>query len=204
MAFLLFDLDDTLYRSPGLRAARDRAIMAAAARTLAVSPDEARVRFREAKQAAGSTARALESLGVSRQAFWDALASVDPRTHLSRDDALCGLLARLSCRHALAVLTNSPGRAGRAVLDALGISGAFTAVLGADEVPAPKPSREAFKAMLGLLAADPRQCVMVGNTAEKDILPAKELGMRTVLVGGEDARADFSIASLAELEQLPL
>jgi HAD superfamily hydrolase (TIGR01549 family) len=204
MAVLLFDLDDTLYRSPSLRAARDEAIIAAVARAQGTGIAEARRQLAAARASAGTTTSALSRLGVSRQGFWDTLASVDPAGHVRPDDSLQLLLRRLCQWHQLAVLTNSPRSAASRVLATLGIDGYFSAVIGADDVPAPKPAAEAFLAAARALAVDPRQCVMIGNTAEKDIVPARALGMRTVLLGGSDSRADFRIAELADIERLPL
>jgi FMN phosphatase YigB (HAD superfamily) len=45
-----------------------------------------------------------------------------------------------------------------------------------------KPDRRMFLAALSSVGVAPRQAAMIGNTEEADILPALELGMRTVRV----------------------
>ncbi|MGB9804623.1 HAD family hydrolase [Desulfofundulus sp.] len=45
-----------------------------------------------------------------------------------------------------------------------------------------KPSEELYRAALEALGAEPRLSVMVGDTYDKDILPAKNLGLATVWV----------------------
>lgn len=45
-----------------------------------------------------------------------------------------------------------------------------------------KPAEELYRAALEALDADPRRSVMIGDTYEKDILPAKNLGLATIWV----------------------
>ncbi|MCS5695490.1 HAD family hydrolase [Desulfofundulus thermocisternus] len=45
-----------------------------------------------------------------------------------------------------------------------------------------KPAEKLFRAALEALDADPRRSVMIGDTYEKDILPAKKLGLATIWV----------------------
>jgi FMN phosphatase YigB (HAD superfamily) len=83
-----------------------------------------------------------------------------------------------------------------------------------------KPDKEFFREALRSLNADPRDVIMIGDTYKNDILPAIELGMRTVWVlhrpekerealvavmNGTMPRPDRTLGSIAELEpgQLP-
>jgi HAD superfamily hydrolase (TIGR01549 family) len=83
-----------------------------------------------------------------------------------------------------------------------------------------KPDKEFFRETLRSLNADPRDVVMIGDTYKNDILPAIELGMRTVwllhrpekerealvaVMNGAAPRPDRTLGSIAELEpdQLP-
>jgi HAD superfamily hydrolase (TIGR01549 family) len=78
-----------------------------------------------------------------------------------------------------------------------------------------KPDRAFFRHALRELQAEPRDIVMVGDTYTHDMLPAIELGMRTVwllhrpdkeraslvrVLNGEAPRPDLTLASIAELE----
>lgn len=59
---------------------------------------------------------------------------------------------------------------------------------GREAVVAGKPSLIHFKTVLSHFGVDPEDAVMVGDTVESDLVPAKELGMTTVLVKALDRR----------------
>ncbi len=198
MRALLFDLDETLYRSAALRAARDQAIIDAVAARRGIPRGEAAAAYAAEKQGK-PTVEALRSLGVPLEAFWRALASVDPRPYVPVDGSLRAMLIRLRAEHRLGILTNSPRAAADGVLAALGVRSLFDVVLGADDVPAPKPSRAAFELALERLGSMPQDTVMIGNSVEKDVLPALALGMRAIRIGPPDGRAPESLESVHHL-----
>ena len=70
---------------------------------------------------------------------------------------------------------------------------------------AAKPDLKAFLAVLAKMKVDPEEAVMVGDSVENDILPAKELGMKPVLINrGRKAKKpdDSSIAMIKNLGEL--
>jgi HAD superfamily hydrolase (TIGR01509 family) len=68
-----------------------------------------------------------------------------------------------------------------------------------------KPHPAMFQRALAELRVDPAEAVMVGNSMEADIAPAKALGLRTVLVRSRDASsADVEPdATVDEMTELP-
>jgi 4-nitrophenyl phosphatase len=70
--------------------------------------------------------------------------------------------------------------------------GAIVAALeyqtGREAVVAGKPSLIHFRTVLSHFGVDPEDAVMIGDTVESDLLPAKSLGMTTVLVNQLDRR----------------
>lgn len=88
----------------------------------------------------------------------------------------------------------------------LGLALYFEDVFVSEEVGTEK-SREFFVKVLGKLKLNPAACVMIGDKEEKDILPAKKAGMRTILRrarSAEDAgaRPDADIA-VRDLSSIP-
>ncbi|SJZ42066.1 mutator mutT protein/haloacid dehalogenase superfamily, subfamily IA, variant 3 with third motif having DD or ED/haloacid dehalogenase superfamily, subfamily IA, variant 1 with third motif having Dx(3-4)D or Dx(3-4)E [Pilibacter termitis] len=60
-----------------------------------------------------------------------------------------------------------------------------------------KPNLTAFEYVIKKNNLSPLESVMIGDSLTNDILPAKKLGMRTVLVGGQSNKeADFSFESV--------
>ncbi|WDZ86557.1 HAD-IA family hydrolase [Micromonospora cathayae] len=88
----------------------------------------------------------------------------------------------------LAVATGRSGVRARALLGHLGLMSRFEAVLGADEVPRPKPAPDIVLRALALLDVPPAAAVMVGD-AVSDIRSARGAGVTAVAVGwGETDR----------------
>ena len=72
---------------------------------------------------------------------------------------------------------------------------------------AKKPDLKAFLAVLEKMGANPEETVMVGDTLENDIFPAKAIGIKPVLIDRQNRFAQFEdpgvvkIASLKELKK---
>jgi len=72
------------------------------------------------------------------------------------------------------------------------------------EAGANKPDLKAFLAVLEKFQVDPQETVMVGDSLERDILPAKAIGIKAILLDrdGTDSNADCDkISSLKELKK---
>ena len=74
---------------------------------------------------------------------------------------------------------------GRAVLADFGVSHLFRAGIDSGETGIRKPDPEIFRAGLRALGiTDPGKVLVVGDSVDKDILPAHSLGCRTALLPG--------------------
>jgi len=70
---------------------------------------------------------------------------------------------------------------------------------------AKKPDLKAFLAVLEKMGADPDESVMVGDSLENDIIPARSVGMKAILIDRENKYPDFkdpSIIKIASLKEL--
>lgn len=101
-------------------------------------------------------------------------------THLW--DGVAETLERLKAAGlALAVCTNKPSGATRAILRELGIEHLFAVVVGGDDVPALKPDPGHVQAVLDRLGIAHGQAVYVGDSIN-DVLAAKGADVRCVVV----------------------
>jgi phosphoglycolate phosphatase len=64
----------------------------------------------------------------------------------------------------LAVLSNKPESMSRAILDGVGLSSRFVAVLGGDSLPARKPDPAGVKHLCALTGMDPARVLVVGDS----------------------------------------
>lgn len=117
------------------------------------------------------------------------------------------MLAELTAKGlSLAICTNKPEKATRAILAALDLERHFAAVIGGDSVPGrPKPDPAMVLAAIGRLGAAPHEAVMVGD-ARNDVLAARAAGLPVLLrrggytsVPAEDLGADGVFADFADL-----
>lgn len=100
------------------------------------------------------------------------------------------------------VFSNAPLHYAEAVLEILGLEGFFDALYTIERIDfRPKPSIAGFRALLAAERLDPRECIMVEDTA-RNLRTAKQLGMKTVLVARDvriPAYVDLRITAIREL-----
>jgi FMN phosphatase YigB (HAD superfamily) len=77
------------------------------------------------------------------------------------------------------------GQYGQELLELLeerSILDCFTYRLTQDDFSVTKPDLRYYEQIVKSCGVDPQQCIMVGDRIDKDVIPAKLLGMRTILV----------------------
>lgn len=128
-----------------------------------------------------------------------------------RVEAMPGAALALKCLSALplqCVATNAVDSDGASVAAALGRVGLrthLTHFLTSSELGPAKPDPAFFEAVSRTLRVPPSALVSIGNDYAKDIVPAKMVGMATILVSpeGEGPReaADLVVANLVALPE---
>jgi putative hydrolase of the HAD superfamily len=197
----LFDLDNTLYPpETGLFGAVDARINRFLEEHLGVGGADADVLRRRYHDVYGITLLGLmEEHGVDPHLYLDYVHRVPVADFLAPDPELRAILAALPGRRA--IFTNGSHLHALAVVRALGLEGVFEQIFDIVALGfRPKPDPETYRAVLAALAAAPGDAVLLEDL-ERNLVPAREMGMTTVLVGARRpaAVADFSIASLLEL-----
>jgi phosphoglycolate phosphatase len=78
-----------------------------------------------------------------------------------------------------AVLSNSAGIFIRSILERLGVASRFIGLVGADEMPAPKPDPRGLLALLRRAGCEPSQAAYVGDS-RTDLQTARAAGVRAI------------------------
>jgi len=90
-------------------------------------------------------------------------------------------------------------------LERVGVREHFQHIFTCHELEARKPDPAFFENAARRIGCRPEECVAIGNAYEKDILPAKQAGMKTVWLtpetDGEAEGADLQITSMNQLAQ---
>lgn len=117
------------------------------------------------------------------------------------------LIAALREEYAVGLLTNGPTTAQRAKLAGLAWEDRFDVVAISGDLPAGKPDRRAFEALLADLGVEPGDAVYVGDQVEADVEGAQAAGMRAIHVVGPDAdpapTADATVSRRRIAAELP-
>ena len=197
--FLLFDLDETLYpRDAGVMQQIGRQIRQYIVREYGTTWEEADALARRYHQEYGTSMRGLlvnQGLDVERY-----LAYVHdfPLDGLQPNRELDTLLASLPDEKV--IFTNADRPHAERVLERLGVRHHFSRIVDVVAVGyIPKPHLEAYTRCLRLLDARPDECVLIEDTG-RNLAPAKQLGMTTVLVDGDpNDPADFKIPTILDI-----
>lgn len=213
---VVFDVDNTLVDfDKWKRAAVEAAVLAMIDAGLDLTPEAATKKIYEIYEAKG-----IEYQEVFNDFLKEVLGYIDYRILASgivayrraREGALVpyphvqlALLKLFRMGLKLAVVSDAPRLQVWMRLVSLGVDRFFDVVVTFDDTGKRKPAREPFEKALELLEVKPRQAVMVGDWAERDILGAKELGMKTVFArygdsfGTKQSGADYEINDILEL-----
>lgn len=118
------------------------------------------------------------------------------------------LLRRMRNRYRLGLVSNFYGNVA-ALCEEAGLAPALDVILDSALVGMSKPDPGIFRAALERLQLPPEEVICVGDSFERDMIPARELGMKTIWLKGPHPRipesagpVDASISSLFELEVL--
>ncbi len=101
------------------------------------------------------------------------------------------LLESMGERYKLGLVTNFPdGPTARRVFETLGLSALFDSLVVSAEVGFRKPNRIIFERALSELESTAGRAVMVGDTFDADVVGAKNLGMKAVLIDADGDQAE--------------
>lgn len=105
----------------------------------------------------------------------------------------------------LGILSDAPIKEAWMRLAYMNFHHLFDAIVTFDETRMRKPDPEPFNAILGKLNVQPNEAIMVGDWADRDIVGASNVGMKTVFAKYGDTfntlnhNADFEINDVSEL-----
>jgi putative hydrolase of the HAD superfamily len=213
---VIFDLDNTLVDFMLMKKqAIDAAINAMRDAGLKLSADEIRQRIDQIYKERG-----IEFQSVFDELLYREFSKVDHKIlsagviayRRAREAALVPYphvtmtLIKLSkMQLKLGVVSDAPGKEAWLRLCYLNFHHLFDAVVTFDDTGMRKPNPEPFRKVLEMLQIEPGEALMVGDWAERDVLGAAQVGMKTVFArygntfGTETSNANYDIDDITQL-----
>src|SRR3989338_3825509 len=186
---IFFDASDTLYTNKRMEDAYPHHAAGLLAKTRNIPHGEAEQLLKETmEQLKGkvkhvSRVRAMAEFGFSKDDVHRAYARIKPHEFLEEDKELDAVMAKLAKKYTLGIISNTYESHLVDIMDALGVAQEwFHHLVTADKVKEIKPDPEPFLKAVELSCYAPDECLFVADSPTKDIRPAKEVGMKTVLV----------------------
>ncbi|HEY9187698.1 MAG TPA: HAD family hydrolase [Bacteroidota bacterium] len=121
------------------------------------------------------------------------------------------ILELLSSKYTLGIISNFYGNL-KQVCKEFGIDSYITLFIDSKIVGLKKPDPAIYKLAVNSLHSNPEDLVMIGDSYDRDISPAKSVGMKTIWLkgrswkeySGDYSDADYIINSLAQLKNIDL
>jgi putative hydrolase of the HAD superfamily len=207
---ILLDLDGTLYESPEYSERLEVELVKYVSETLGLTEDQAKVILQQRRGQFGTLTRAVESLEIDRERLFQAIADrLDPCLFLSKDLTLQHLIGELrGVGFKVALVSNSGRPLVKKILAAIGLELQMFDVVVTSSEAEPKPSPQPFLLAMKEVGCDISHTMYVGDRDEAELRPAKELGIRTVLIdrtGAARSRwADFTIRDISEVAEVAM
>jgi len=116
------------------------------------------------------------------------------------------ILAQLKMRYPMAVVSDAQSAWGLPELHAVGLAGYFAPIVISGDYGFRKPDARLFQAALSELKVSPEEAIFIGNDRFRDILGARQVGMKTIqfcpagnLGGPPESEPDYLLYQYADL-----
>lgn len=216
---VVFDLDNTLVDFMLMkRQAVDAAIHAMRDAGLNLSVEEIKKRIDEIYEVKG-----MEFQTVFDELLYNEFSKIDYKIlsagvlayRRAREAALVPyphvyltLMELMKMHLKLAVVSDAPSKEAWLRLTYLNLHHMFDVVVTFDDTGERKPSPGPFKKVLERLNVQPKEALMVGDWAERDVVGAAQVGMKTVFArygdtfGTQVSHADYDVDDIAQLIEI--
>jgi putative hydrolase of the HAD superfamily len=194
LAAILFDLDSTLYpRSAGVQRALDERMNAYVQRVTGCTLEEAPILRDSWFRRYGTTLAGLQhEYHIDVEDYLRVIHDIRLETFLKRDPELDALLEHLDLQRA--IFTNSPAEHAARVLRTLGVARHFPLIFDIRFFEfQPKPKLTAYTRALDALGVAAGETLLIEDTPQ-NLPPARQLGMRTILIDEQGAHTADGIA----------
>lgn len=137
-----------------------------------------------------------ERFNIDRYDYYSSTWNCLPENYIAPNSNLVDMLSEF--RGNALLLTAAPNIWASTVLQYLGIADIFGENVMTGEPDIRKPNKIVFEQAARRLDAEPSQIISIGDQNYSDIVPARALGMTTILIGPDKLDADYRVDSIVE------
>lgn len=202
--WIIFDLDDTLYpRAAGVMDAIIERILLFMHQKVNIPLDDVATQRHYFYQKYGTALRGLmEEYHIDPQDYLDFVHDINLADFLGPSPPLDRMLEAIPLRKV--IFTNADKAHAERVMSILRVRHHFELVVDIQQLNyINKPDPLAYRRLLELLPGSGRQCILVEDSA-RNLIPAKDLGMTTILVDAESKSSaiDYVAPTIFHVEQV--
>ena len=138
---------------------------------------------------------------IDRQIYFNTVWNISTQGIIKKEAKLRKTILELNKFYKLILLSDAPRVWISCTLKALNVDDIFANNIYSGEGDFRKGFSNAFREIIKKIAINPKQCIAVGDQEDTDIIPAKQLGMRTVFIAREKRSqiADHNILKISDL-----
>lgn len=202
---LFFDLDGTLYPSTAeMNAWIQQTIYAVGAGLMEIGVEQFIKIYQVKLTQLKSNTETLIALGLpGKKIFENMWEQIPLEEFVQPDPELAILLNDLANKYRLGILSNGTSGAIKKKLGIMGLQEVnFELIYASYDHGVSKPDHEPFLQVCAMMSLKPEEIAYVGDRTEVDIKPARAVGMKTVMVWGQEPLADWSIPTIKSLSEL--
>ncbi len=203
--YILFDLDETLYpREAGIMKVLTERMYQFMVHKVGIPADDAPAKRRYFFQKYGTSLRGLmEEYSIAPEDFLAYVHDINLRDFISASPPLHHMLTNIPFNKA--IFTNADTAHAERVLDVLQVRPHFDQIIDIAAVNYKnKPDPLAYRQALDLLGVSGHECIMVEDMP-RNLPPAKEMGMTTILVDGQSSPSlgiDYIVPTVFHVGQI--
>lgn len=151
----------------------------------------------------GSNSAVFRSLGCASDFWQKRFNTLDKTKYYSPVKTIYKTLEKLKEKVPISIFTNLKQREVENTLKIININKSwFKFIIYGDDIKERKPALDGFYLMIKKSNSPPEEILYVGDRVKVDVLPAKEVGIKTCLVWDKSGEADYSFEHFEDILSL--
>lgn len=144
-----------------------------------------------------------KEFNINRYDYFNTVWNIEAKDYVEFDPKLEGFLIGLKNNFNLVLLSDAPRVWINKVLQHLNIEKIFENSIYSGESNTRKELNNAFEELIKKLDIKESECIVIGDQEDTDILPAKQIGIKTVYIGkNKSTIADYTIDNIFKLNDI--